>query len=417
MSNHCIQSACGDGMLLYHTLTGAVYLIKNNETADAVRVELIKKWCMVPTDFNENEYADRVKQIASLIKPRANFKDHFTILTTTDCNARCRYCYEIGRKRVSMTEQTASDAANYMIKVSGGDRPLTLFWFGGEPLYNINAIDTITDALKKRGIVYRSRMTSNGFYLTPDVIKKAKEEWKLDSVQITIDGTEKNYNRIKAYTDECENPFERVLCNIDNALKSEISVLIRLNMDKSNADDISEVIDILCKRFKGKGNCKVYVALLKSYKTRVNEFDTEQELLECLYSLREKIKTYGMLKTAPLNREIRINCCKADNDVCEIILPDGQLEKCHHYTEGEHIGSIYKSEKDQELIDSWKEIKKDYPECRECTLYPLCLNLKKCDRNRDGCSYSGRHIQIKGIEEQMQIQYNKWKSMQKETGV
>ena len=105
-NRHCISADCEDGKLLYHTLTGAICLVGGGESPELVRDELIKKWYMVPEDYDENKHADDLRRVAALIKPKARHKDHFTILTTTDCNARCRYCYELGRKRVSMTRET-----------------------------------------------------------------------------------------------------------------------------------------------------------------------------------------------------------------------------------------------------------------------------------------------------------------------
>lgn len=414
LSRHCVQVQCADGTLLYHTLTGAVYHLPSGETLDAARDALIENWFLVPQTFDENAYADQLRHIAGLIKPKAKHKDHFTILTTTDCNARCRYCYEMGRQRIAMSPETAAAAAGYMLRESGGDRPLKLFWFGGEPLYNISAIDTITSILRRENVSFRSSMTSNGFYLTPNLVKKAVAEWAMEAVQITIDGTEETYNRIKAYIDDCPNPFARVMDNIDAALAAGVRVTIRLNMDRKNAEDISAVIDQICPRFKGKGNCNVYIALLRSYRAKINEFNTEQELLDCFFRLRDKIKNYGMLRTIPLSREITLNHCKADNDACEIILPDGRLEHCHHYVEGEQYGSIFTPQRDQARINAWKEVQKDYPACKTCPMYPLCINLKKCGGSSDGCSSTDRAIWLQSIQEQMLVQYESWKSSHRE---
>ncbi len=413
LSRHCVQTQCADGTLLYHTLTGAVCLLPSGETLEAARDALVERWFLVPREFDENAFADQLRHIAGLIKPKAKHKEHFTVLTTTDCNARCRYCYEMGRQRITMSPETADAAAGYMLRESGG-RPLKLFWFGGEPLYNIPAIDTITSILRRENVSFRSTMTTNGFYLTPDVVEKAVADWSLEAVQITIDGTEETYNRIKAYIDHCTNPFARVMDNIDAALAAGIRVTIRLNVDRKNVEEIAAVIDQICPRFKGKGNCKVYVALLRSYKSTINEFNTEQELLDCYFRLRNMIKNYGMLRTIPLSREIKLNRCKADNDACEIILPDGQLERCHHYVEGEQYGSIFTPLRDQARINAWKEVQKDYPVCKTCPMYPLCMNLKKCGGSSGGCTQPDRDIWLQSVQEQMLLQYESWKSSHRE---
>ena len=144
-------------------------------------------------------------------------KTEFTVLTTTDCNARCYYCYEKGIRREPMTRETAIAAADYIACASRGEK-VRLRWFGGEPLFNREAIDVICGALEQKKICFESAMTTNGFYLDEKTTADAVEKWNLKNVQITVDGTEKTYNRIKAYIDAEENPYRRVMNNIKNGI-------------------------------------------------------------------------------------------------------------------------------------------------------------------------------------------------------
>ena len=58
--------------------------------------------------------------------------------------------------------------------------------------------------------------------------------WALRQVQITLDGTHDVYNSVKGYVLPKEDPYLRVLNNVDNLLTEGISVSIRLNMDTHN---------------------------------------------------------------------------------------------------------------------------------------------------------------------------------------
>ncbi|MEI3172875.1 MAG: radical SAM protein [Lachnospiraceae bacterium] len=122
----------------------------------------------------------------------------YTIFTTTDCNARCFYCYEMGRSRIPMSDETAHKAAAYIAAHCGGEK-VHLHWFGGEPLFNKQVIDIICTDLAEKGIVYESMIISNGYLFDGATVEQAVSHWKLKNVQITLDGTEEIYNRSKAF--------------------------------------------------------------------------------------------------------------------------------------------------------------------------------------------------------------------------
>ena len=63
--------------------------------------------------------------------------ENYTILTTTNCNARCFYCYESNLPHINMEETTAKRLVEYMIE-NKESNTLRRHWFGGEPLVGIN---------------------------------------------------------------------------------------------------------------------------------------------------------------------------------------------------------------------------------------------------------------------------------------
>lgn len=406
-SRLCIEAECEEGILLLQTLTGELLLFKDREDVSGSENELIRKWFLVPEPFQEKKHVDELRRIHRLLAPSKDYKDSFTIVTTTDCNARCYYCFENEWKRQSMSEQTARDTAQYILRASKG-RPLTLLWFGGEPLYNIPAMDTIVDELVKQGAEFKSDITSNGYFLTKDVAQRAKAQWHLQHAQITIDGTESVYNRRKAYRNACQNPFQRVLDNIGNALDAGISVTIRLNLDSGNAADLMDVLDILAARFSGKNGCQVSIQRLHSFTTNIMEFADEDKAVDAYYSLVEKAKRLGIYRLRGLPIPSFVNKCMADNDSCEVILPDGRIGKCEHFSDSELVGSIYEEKRDLTMLRAWKEERHDIPECGHCPLYPYCINLRKCERTKHGCSEITRKIRIRRIKEEMILKYRQY---------
>ena len=91
---------------------------------------------------------------------------------------------------------------------------------------------------EKNNLPYRAGMTSNGSLFNEDLAEKAAKDWKVSSIQITLDGTEEYYNEAKAYVDGSD--FNKVVNNIKLLTSKGIFVSIRLNYDSHNYDNIKE---------------------------------------------------------------------------------------------------------------------------------------------------------------------------------
>ena len=172
-----------DGKLVYNFMTGELLFLTIEEYKslhssidinNEVMQQLIKKWFVVPQDHNDPLLSRQIKQFLSqLVYNNTDAPMRiFTILPTTDCNARCFYCFELGRSRKDMSEKTAEDVADYIIRVSKGVETIRLRWFGGEPLYNSKAIDIICKKLKDAGVNFYSNFVSNGYLFNEENVKK-----------------------------------------------------------------------------------------------------------------------------------------------------------------------------------------------------------------------------------------------------
>ena len=406
LADHCLQISCREGTLLYHTLLGTLYLLEGSETVRDHENELLREHFFVPVGLDEQKRARDVFRLGGRMTPQKRNVTAFTILTTTDCNARCFYCYEMGRSRVPMSDQVAQDTAAYIAKVSGGEK-VKLHWFGGEPLCNRRAIEIITQRLREQGVTFTSLLTTNGYYLDGETIAKARRDWKLEETQITLDGTRETYNRIKAYVEKDENAFERVLSNIRSALDADIRVDIRLNMDGGNGEDLLLLSGELTKRFGARENLYVYAVMIKSFVGQIHSFSSEAEAADRFLALQKKLDGYGFSERRVLSRDFRGNCCMADNDGTQLITPDGHIGRCEHFTETELVGSIYSEERDESLIRAWKELHDPYPECAGCPLYPGCIRLDRCEWTRFGCPESNRIVKRYSLERRVLAAYTK----------
>lgn len=380
---HCVQCPVAEGLLLYNNMTKELLLLSPEEKEHINELdELIAKWFLVPKNQNDRLLADQLREIASCLRNPIKTINAYTIFTTMDCNARCFYCFERGRTRSSMSRETALQTIKYIIKNCGGEK-VYLHWFGGEPLYNTEVIDIICQGLTEAGIDYRSRMTSNGYLFDAEMIKKAAGLWKLKRVQITLDGTEEIYNRTKAYINSVENPYERVMNNIRKLLDSGIGVIVRLNLGAYNGKDLYRLVDELAERFKDKKGFNVYTnIILEQENPDMGEYgwNKNAELYGELLELRKHIdkKFHSCKSFAPLRHKMLLNGCMADNDRAVTILPGGELGRCEHFSEKEIFGHINSENRDEGVVNSWKEKISYGHECDGCTCYAECIRLKKC---------------------------------------
>ena len=158
---------------------------------------LVNAYFLVPYEHNDFELKNQYFSLLPLFVNKKGLTS-FVIMPTMDCNARCFYCFEHGMRRYPMTDKTAQDVADFIIKKSLSQK-IKILWFGGEPLYNQSAIDIITNKLISENREFKSTMITNGYLFDMEIVERAKNNWNLKNVQITLDGTEEVYNRCKNY--------------------------------------------------------------------------------------------------------------------------------------------------------------------------------------------------------------------------
>lgn len=413
---YLLRAQVEDGLLLYNVVTSEMVLLEDAEAAffegttstyDPAMDELIARHFLVPEGFDENRSVQQLRELIKKLEP-AKRVSGFTILPTTECNARCYYCFESDHPRCTMTDQIVEDTVAYIEDKCKGD-PVELEWFGGEPLVGARQISQICEGLRKREIRYRSSMISNAYLFDEELIRTAKDDWHLGMVQITLDGTEKVYNDTKAYVLPRDNPYQRVLRNIDLLLDQEINVSIRLNVTARNADDLSDLIDELVPRFGGRRGFGCYSHAVYdnvgfdplSYDRNTQEWvDSQVSALDA--KLREK-KLLGSLAKLPGLRPIQ---CMADNDAGRLIYPDGSIGKCENMSSRESIGNIYKDITNEAKYSQFK-VARQNPDCAECPFCPDCVNLVICPETGT-CSREKVNWKLDRYSELIRSQYRKY---------
>jgi uncharacterized protein len=131
---------------------------------------------------------------------------------TNQCNLSCTYCYEYGedkivdtengRKPKFMSEETARESVEFMLR-EAGDNPLAhLTFFGGETLLNLPVLkSTIAYARRRAAEVGKEvdfSLTTNATLLKPDVIEFLAENRV--GVTISIDGPKEVQDQFRVFS-------------------------------------------------------------------------------------------------------------------------------------------------------------------------------------------------------------------------
>lgn len=376
---YVIQQPVEDGLLIYNTLTLCLVWLNKEEAQHFMELdELYELWFLVPDGHNDKKLCKQVKSMAMLFEKKNTGMDNFVILPTSDCNARCFYCFEKNAAHIHMSRETAERVAQFIVRQQNND--IHIRWFGGEPLYNVQIIDVICQKLKDSGIKLTSTMVSNGYLFDDNIIQRAKKLWNLKTIQITLDGTEEIYNRSKRYIYKEGSAYQRVLENIGKLTAAEIKVSIRLNVDKHNIDNMFTLVRELYGRFGENKQLTIYSHVLFDYvdnhakRTKderdelyMRRMELEQLIKDCHYHAKNKLK-----------KTLKLHHCMADNDRSALISPNGYLGKCEHFVDSDFFGHVDSDERNQQVIQQFKERHEEETRCDYCAFYPKCNRIKRC---------------------------------------
>lgn len=385
-----VREECQDGILLCNTVTGELVQLSPEENAllDVLPSphvsemdDLIAHHFLVPESFDELKAVNQLRNIMRCVNSCKSIRG-FTILPTTGCNARCFYCYESSFPHVTMNPEMADKVVDFISNHCGEEKSVHLHWFGGEPMLATDRIDQICSGLHERGIVYKSRMTSNSLLFSESLAKHARHQWHLYEIQITLDGTEKVYNETKSYVGVKGNPYRTVLDNIGFLLEQKVHVIVRLNLGLHNAMILSDLVQEIKVLYGDHRNLTVYVGILFDDMgfVKVHHSESDSEKLELVKrKLELEIEDAGIrCKRDHQFPYLRTTHCMADNPQSVLISPLGDIGKCEHAVFDRLVGNLQTGLFDENMMKYWEKIH-EWPECEACCLYPSCVMLEGCE--------------------------------------
>lgn len=389
---HYVLRMDPDGkVLLHNVVTGQLAELDGDEAEALDKLpsvyspamkQLVSEHYLVPENYQEDEQVISLRKILLNlvnVQPKPGITK-YTVLPTTACNARCYYCYEKGIATETMTEEVAENVVRFITDQSKGQK-VRIRWFGGEPTLAVKRIDQISAGLRENGIDFSSTMISNGYLFDEEMVRKASDEWNLNSIKISMDGVKQTYNRIKAYVHPEEDPYERILRNIALFLKMKIRVRVFMNFDRTNYQEFQLLLQELEERFHHNPYLQVRShQLVLDYLNSENQDFRADEVWyqEKINELNAVSRTKGFLPREQRLPSLEYHWCEATSGSAVTIMPKGNLVSCpEKFSDDQIIGDLDHGITNKALVQSWRQVSHSQ-RCRDCILFPDCMKIQNC---------------------------------------
>jgi uncharacterized protein len=194
-----------------------------------------------------------------------------TVLTSTDCNLGCGYCFQNTEQDPSggnrppriaharLTPETTTSLLEFTdarMAEAGLDK-LTILLFGGEPMLNPKGCRDLLSRAADHGLVSAS-MVSNGTLLTP-LLAKELADLGLTSVQITFDGDREVHDHIRIKRSG-GGTFDTIIANMAKvSAVTSIRWSLRVNVSHHNHTGLDKLVEQLGEAMD-TSRCNIYFA-------------------------------------------------------------------------------------------------------------------------------------------------------------
>ncbi len=323
-----------------------------------------------------------------------------TIAPTSDCNFACPYCYEKHKRQCFMSD----DVIDHLVQYVKNYQPCTKFkitWYGGEPLLAFDEIKKLSEklvAIQDKEWIGHSIVT-NASLITDDVIQYFKQ-YKLRSIQISLDGIKEHHDITRRYKHNKCGSFDVIINNIEKLLLNlnDTDVVVRVNIDKNTIDDYGKIAKFFAERFSGHLNhLRIYPGYIRVEDEERGCWNCNSILNQDKYLFFDKMAdAYGV----PVNwmPQRATKGCGATSLHSYIIGPEGDMYKCwNDFGDKKRcIGNIA----DDQLKGNTRLMMRylamgiglDTAECCECNLLPVCST--GCPWERISNVYDNKHFDL-----------------------
>lgn len=423
LSKFNIISKNDNQLLIFNSLKGSFIRMKNQKDINNLLSSNFNN--LSPTQINylvDNGFIVNTSSEEDILAQKKLFDYIYdnnlelVIMPTLQCNFRCAYCYE-NFKMKAMDDEGVQSIIKYLHRTLSRHSGLTISWFGGEPLLALEQIEKITEqALKccsKLKIPYHSSITTNGYLLTPENIRKLLK-MRIYDMQITIDGSENFHDKNRPLANG-KPTFNTIINNLlyirDNIKSPFLRITIRCNLSKSNLCDIPEFVNKLEGWFGSDSRFNFYFHPIEDWggsnvkKIKNNLLNGADSFFEILYNNEFNIRIQNNFKRLSF-----MPVCKASKINHFIIDPALNIYKCSIYRDSSN-NQIGKLENGIMNIDKKKESRwsfdtiKNYDFCKnKCQSYANCY-ARLCPYKMNGNIEFKCTGQVNKISKMLELDY------------
>ncbi len=313
------------------------------------------------------------------------------IAPTMACNFSCPYCFEGVQKGV-MSEELQNKIASLVAYYAKEGQDITITWFGGEPLLSKEDIYRMSEKMisicDKEHVNYTAGIITNGYLLDEECILKLKE-FKVEFVQITLDGLPETHNKKRKLKSNSHEPtFDCIVNNIILAKNKGLRIAVRVNVDKETQSELEPLLELMVEKGIGQELHLGHVcADTDSSKGFCSKCLDNKEFAQVAVNFERLLFAKKISTNYPVPVRTK---CGADYLYSFVIDADGDIYKCWNDIgiKETRIGNISEIECFEQLAQipnqnytkymTWSPF--SFEKCRACKILPIC---------QGGCLYNG----------------------------
>lgn len=400
-----IEMKVNDYLILYNTLTKAFAELDedtqslyeaieddiNNEN-NSVKI-LEENGFIVDKNIDEHKRVEVIRNIEQFSSSIFSL----TIAPTLNCNMRCPYCYE-DKRNVSMSELTATKLVQFVRAFISSKKYkiFTVIWYGGEPLLEKDTIKKLSkefvNICNEFNVKYEANIITNGSLLDYDTGLMLRDICKVAKVQVTLDGL-KETNNSRRLLKNGKDSFSIITENV-NKCKSFFKFSIRINVDKTNINEVNMLVNNLNEYFNYDSNIKIYFSPVLSKTDSCKNIERQCYTAEEFSKYEAKLFNKQIIDSKKNNYDnlfldFGSMTCGANNINSFVIDPDGYLYKCWQQIGlvEKNVGNVADGIDINNNYINWMSIKipdkctgcKYFPQCGGGCAYDLLNNNVVCD--------------------------------------
>jgi uncharacterized protein len=371
--------------------------IKNEKFDDIPKEyldKLIEREIVVPHE--ENELETIIKENVEQIEKEDGDYLYEVIQPSAMCQLGCYYCGQDHTKDYLSNDLSEKICERVENKLKNGNyKSFYIGWFGAEPLMGLKQMRLINNRLKNyceiNKISYGSKVVTNGLSLKPNIYKELVDDLKVDKIEITLDGTQKDHDEHR-YLKDGKGSFDLIFNNLIKIVNMEnygtyskkCKITVRCNMDEKNPEAYPDLMDLFIE--KGLYGKVAYTYPVGIYSWGGNDAHKQSLTKEnfaknkLLWSV--KAINEGIQKSVGLPKRTKVVCMSVGKN-SEMIDAFGNVFNCTEvsytdfYEDTPHkLGNLRRDthlEVENPPLLNWNEkLLNNEFQCSSCRLLPVC---------------------------------------------